>query len=305
MDTSANKRILVIGHSHLVAIARAHGFYCRQPDPRPFDVEFLQLRNRVYQPNTGFEFDDNSMLEKLLRHLRLGKEQKSGRRIRKLNPLIERRFERLLRQHRPDLIASCAMGNEYNTIAMMNHPRRFDFYLPGWPHLPTDETAEVLPVSLVEDLLHARLGKTLALYLDMISLQRATTKIHIPPPPPIRDASHIRAYPGLFNERLNKFGISPPFFRLKMWLLTCEVQRKLCEARGVNFHQLPQTIFDADGFLGPRFWGKDPSHGNLAYGKAILNSIAATSVVARITESERERASIQKLARLPFLETRA
>jgi hypothetical protein len=290
MADLVNKRILALGHSHLGALLRA----VEERGPGPVDVAFLELPDPKYQPNIASHFDQSGALSRLRRIF--GRNAKMG--ARRLNPSIGREFKRLLRRRRPDLIVSCAMGNEYNIIAMLNHPRRFDFYLPGRPDLPTDETAEVLPVDLVEDLINFRLGKKLSMYLDLIAERGGDIpKIHIPPPPPIRSADHIRSYPGHFADRVEKFGISPPFFRLKTWLLTCKVQRKLCQARGIVPYGLPGSIFDTDGFLAERFWRVDPSHGNSDYGQAILDDVAQTDFAERAMELGRERAPIQKSAK--------
>ena len=170
---------------------------------------------------------------------------------------------------------SCIMGNEYNFLALLNHPCRFDFYLPARPDLPTDENAELLPVSLVEDLMRARMEK-FELYLSALSLLSNCQIIYVPPPPPIVQAAYIEAHPALFAKRLKRFGVSPAPSRLKMWLLNCEIQRQLCERAGVILYPLPEVIFILEGFLAEPYWNEDPTHGNAAYGKVVLDEISRT-----------------------------
>ena len=274
MTTVANKHLLIFGHSHLNALRRAYRrFYGNGEDPSappPFAVTFIQLHQDVFQPNIVKERGE-----------------------RKLHDAIKQRVAVLVKKDMPSVIASCAMGNEYNTLGMLNHPQRFDFYLPSRLDLPTDETAEVLPVDIVEDLIRIRLERTLGLYLEMISGYGSVPKIHVPPPPPIRETAYIEAYPGVFGEKAKKFGVSPAFFRLKMWALTLEVQKKLCAAAGVILHSLPSSVFDADGFLAKAFLNRDPTHGNAAYGKVVLDDIARTNFSRLVMEETRERAPVQ------------
>jgi hypothetical protein len=286
MTNVINKRLLIFGHSHLNALRRAYRQFYEDGDnpaaPPPFAATFIQLRQDVFQPNIIKEGGN-----------------------RRLHGAIEQRVSALTEQRKPDVIVSCAMGNEYNTLAMLNHPRRFDFYLPSRLDLPTDETAEILPVDILEDLIRSRLVRSLGLYLELMSSYDSVPKIHVPPPPPVRETAHIEAYPSVFGEKAKKFGVSPAFFRLKMWLLTCEVQKKLCAAAGVTFHSLPNAVFDQDGFLATPFLNKDPTHGNPKYGKVILDDVARTSFPRLLMEKVVERAPVQESAELLLLAARS
>ncbi len=272
----ANKSILAIGHSHLVALQRAYRqFYIETSAPPQVTCTFMQLRDPVLTPNIVTQEGD-----------------------RKLNELIKQRLELAIQRHNPNVIVSCMLGNEYNFLAMLNHRRRYDFYLPARLDLPTDEKAEILPVDLIEDLIRSRLESSLGFLLTEVARLAAGRMIHVPPPPPVRQTAHIEAYPGVFAKRVGRLGVSPPFFRLKMWLLTCEVQRKLCENAGVILHRLPKPVFDPDGFLAEPLLNKDPTHGNAGYGKIMLEDIAGTNFQHLVMEKTSERAPIQEFAGL-------
>jgi hypothetical protein len=270
MSGVVNKSILAVGHSHLAALRRGYRRGYQQNSAPPFNFSFMRLFDDAFKPDITEE---------------------DG--VRKLNNVIPQTFEALVKRHNPDVIVSCATGNEYNFVALLNHPRRFDFYLPGRPDLPTDESAEILPVDLVEDLMRYRLRR-LSLYLSAFAPRGGGRLIHMPPPPPISDNAYIASYPSHFGEYVGKFGISPKFFRMKMWLLTCGVLKKLCEETGVIFHPVPKSVGDAEGFLATTFWNQDPSHGNFEYGKIILDDIARTNFKRLVMESPSDRSPVHE-----------
>lgn len=258
MSKIVNRAILAVGHSRLGAIRRAYQPYLKGDGARPFEFTFLRLLDDIFQPNIVSE-----------------------KGVDNLHELIPARFKEMVHQVNPDVIISCVMGNEHNFLALLNHPRRFDFYLPARPDLLTDESAEVLPVALVEDLIRARLKK-FSLYLSVLAPLSNGRMLHVPPPPPVASASHIEAHPAMFEKRLQNRGVSPAPFRLKVWLLTCEIQRQLCEDVGVAFYGLPRAVFDADGFFARSYWNEDPTHGNTEYGKLILDDIVRASFPALV-----------------------
>jgi hypothetical protein len=253
MSKIVNSAILAVGHSHLNGFRRAYNnLYNKDPSARPFKLTFMRLLDDIFKPNIVSENGAD-----------------------RLNETIPEQFKAIVHQDNPDVIVSCLMGNEHTFISLLNHPRRFDFYLPSRPDLPTDESAQILPRALVEDVLSNRLEK-FRLYLSVLAPLSNGRMIHVPPPPPIADARHIEKYPSLFEKRLLRLGVSPAPFRLKMWLLACEIQRRLCEDAGVLFYRPPDAAFDSSGFLAQACWSEDPTHGNAVYGKLLLDDISTT-----------------------------
>ena len=281
MSSVVNKSILAVGHSHLAALRRGYRRSYERSATPPFTFSFMRLLDDAFKPDITEE---------------------GG--VRKLNQLIPQTFEALVKRDNPDVIVSCITGNEYNFVALLNHPRRFDFYLPGRPDLPTDESAEILPVNLVEDLMRYRLRR-LSLYLSALAPLGGGRLIYMPPPPPISDNAYVASNPSHFGEYARKFGVSPKFFRMKMWLLTCGVLRKLCEETGVIFHPVPKSVEDAEGFLAETFWNEDPSHGNFKYGKIILDDIAGTNFRRLVVESPSDRSPLHEFTESLLLATRS
>ena len=93
---------------------------------------------------------------------------------------------------------------------------------------------------------------------------------------------------------VKKFGVSPAFFRL-----SCEADLHGAEnalrPAGVTFYSVPGSVVDPDGFLAKSFLNKNPSHGNVHYGKIILDDIAGTNFSRSMMEKMRERAPVQDL----------
>ena len=252
MDKVLNKNILGIGHSHLSALRGGYNRgYKRVGKQPPFAFSIIRLFDDEFLPNIV---------------------QEDGG-AEKLNPAIVRKFKARVRRDQPDVLVSCIMGNEHNSIALLNHPRRFDFFLPSRPDLPADESAEVLPFDLVADLIRHEY-RPLMVYFSTLAPLSGCPFVHVPPPPPIPDSDFILAHPQKFEKLLNKFGVSPKFFRMKMWLLTCDVVKSMCDEAGVIFYAIPKSLHDADGFLARPFWKEDPTHANFEYGKNILEDIA-------------------------------
>jgi hypothetical protein len=278
MRDVVNESILALGHSHLAALRRGYN-RCQRSSQPPFSFSFMRLNDEMFQPNTAFA---------------------DG--VEKLNEAIPSAFEALLTRDNPDVVVSCIRGNEANCIGLLNHPQRFDFYLPSRPDLPTDETAEILPVDLVGDLILHRL-RHLQLYLSALAPLSGGRLIHLQSPPPIGDNAYIASYPSQFGEKAKKFGVSPKFFRLKLWLLTGEVLAQLCRDVGVILHPAPQPVRDAEGFLAKKFWNEDPNHGNAQYGKVILQNIARTNFRLLVREKASERSPLREPAESLLLAT--
>ena len=82
--------------------------------------------------------------------------------------------------------------------------------------------------------------------------------------------------PRVFQENLH-LGISPPAIRRKLHELHSDIARQAYAAMNIGFLGVPSACMDADGYLLPPYWSKDPTHGNAKYGALVIQQILEQS----------------------------
>ncbi len=187
----------------------------------------------------------------------------------KLNPAVEKD----VKAHLPDsdFVVSYLGGNAHSVMGLINHRCPYDFTFEAADRLIRNR--EVVPRSLVR----SALQKVMTDHLKMFSALRALIDkpmMHCESPPPIPSDDYIRTYPGVFADRIEKRGIAPASFRLKLWKLQSEIYRAFCAAHEIEFLQIPEGTADAEGLLCSKAWGTDPTHGNIWYGEQSINRLA-------------------------------
>ncbi len=241
------------GHSHLSALFRAHHLMLRNDSlPPELETFFMRLAHDSNQPN----FTRNP---------------------RQITPELKRKIAFVLEREAPDEVVLAAMGNEYNSIALLQHPEPFDFETPFGPEARLLGAAPI-PYSAIRRFVEDRAQINVGLFIDTFAETFGGPIRVLPPPPPNPSEAHIRAYPGSFSERVSEHGVSPAPLRLKIWRLYVDVLRQLAEAAGpgrVAVADLPVTIFDDNGFLAEEYWHSDPTHGNAAYGHEVYLHLLA------------------------------
>ena len=71
-------------------------------------------------------------------------------------------------------------------------------------------------------------------------------------------------------------GLNPADLRGRFWKLYCEVLSEGLAERDIPLQALPEAVFEShhgQRFLAPEMRAKDPTHGNAAYGAAVLTAI--------------------------------
>lgn len=250
--SAVGPRLLFTGHSHLGALAQA--WTARRKAGRAGDLNVSMVR---------------------LGHQKFGPEFEVEAGTRRLTEGLIRRLKHVVRRDRPDAIVAILMGNEYNSLAMVRHPRPFDL-IPR-----TDGMDPDLP-GIPEAMMVAQLAELAAQNALMIwkaLAEDASCPIYLlPPPPPIASSAHIRSHPGQFGALVAKHGLNPAPLRRRMWLLYCQgLAQAVSGHPGTVFFDLPEDLFDG-GFLAEPHWQGDPTHGNALYGEALLTRIEARLV---------------------------
>lgn len=185
-------------------------------------------------------------------------------------PVLSDSIASQLAQH-DGLVFSMVGGAAFGVLGLLVHPRRFDFVLSESPGLFLDDSAELLPSSLVRRLLESLMADDLAVMAD-IRLHCRGRLFHIEPPPPYADAQRMlhdipwEMYPGMTRE------ISPAVFRYKLWRMQSRILMDWCSQNDVVFVSCPRESLDREGFLASSFYG-DGAHANEAYGTLLLEQM--------------------------------
>lgn len=238
----------VIGNSHVNALIFASDSYAQRTVPPPsLGFRFLGLQKPEYSP--------------MLVH-----DQTSRNTV--LNPVIIAALNETLAG--AEWVVSSLRGNAHDVLGLVNHPVPFDFVLQGHEHLPLEPDAQIIPASLMTEILTAKMNKFMHGMKHLRSLSNLPC-FHINPPPPIPSAEHIFACrSSSFHPLLEVHGLTPKLVRFKLWKLQAIISEQLCRSLGFHFVDVPPEAIDEQGFLIPEAWANNPNHGNAWYGGRVL-----------------------------------
>lgn len=181
----------------------------------------------------------------------------------RLNPRLEAMLD--------DFVISAVGGSAHDMIGLAQHPRRFDFVLPGRPDLPLDVGAEILPAAAV--------SRAIALKMEdeQLDLVRALVRpgrrvLHVESPPPSPPGDRLTEEMGMLPYAVGAAGPSSPWLRFKLWRLHSDIFRRACEAAGVEFVPHPAAALVDGVHLRPEMYDH-PCHANALYGQLVLRQI--------------------------------
>ena len=242
---------LVVGQSHVAAIraaARTH----REAFPDEPRTRVIHTVEEVHAPE----------LENVVN----GDYSRAS-----FGPQLRSAIEDQIARHAPR-VASVIGGNVHNVLALIRHPRPFDFLLAGDPGPPLGEGAELIPEALVRAVLGARLAPDFARLRALKGI--VGPFLHIESPPPVRNDAFIASRAEqAFRDRTGAPVVpADPGLRWRMWRLSSRLVQDAVEAMGCTYLPAPAAARDPDGFLRLEF-AADPTHGNEAYGELLIRAI--------------------------------
>ena len=168
-------------------------------------------------------------------------------------------------------VFSAVGGSVHSVMAMVQHPRPFDFVLPSRPDLPMIEGAEVVPFAAIR----RAMAGAVAEYLQIMRLVReqATGRVfHLEPPPPLEDGGRVlQDVPWMFFPDLTR-EVAPASLRYKCWRLHSELLAAFCAEHGVELIPAPPEAMDGRGYLKPAHY-LDAMHVNASYGALVLRQM--------------------------------
>ena len=179
-------------------------------------------------------------------------------------------------------------GSQHVARFLLHQEPDFDFVLDGYPN--REDVNHVVPLSLVRDYLDQQNFGLREILAHLGSASDCIKVVVGSPPPKNNDAilASFLADEEYFVQACERAGqnihdlrFTPALVRIKAWAV---VQALLAEAAAETdslFVGVPNSVRDEGGFLLPRYWHQDITHGNLAYGDLMWTRIVeATSAKA-------------------------
>ena len=243
--------IIGIGHSHVMSWVYAQQARVESGRPIATHLHWILLQDEEFQPNVV---------------------SSGGRMV--LNAAVRRRLDKELASLRetPPFLCTSISGNEYFYVGLTEHPRPFDFSLPGRPDLEVRSGVQIIAPSLMQKTLERSIEHSLSI---MSALRAATDLpiVFVQSPPPMPSNDFIREHPGPFREAIEENGVAPASLRMKFWLLQSAIYRQRSDELGFRYLGIPEETVDAAGFLQEVGSWPDSVHANPWYGEFVLRQI--------------------------------
>jgi hypothetical protein len=242
-------KILGLGHSHIVAIAKGcyelqhEGF---QLGGAPLASRFLYLYDPELTPTLAEE---------------------SG--AARLNP----RLCKIIEEEGADGIILSVGGNEHIALSVTQPNERFDFILGAEPELDLEPGAAVLPEAAVRETLREKMTPTLAT-IEAIRKETGAPIVCIEPPPPLPNSRVVECPQEFFRRSFDPRRLSGDVFRYKMWRVQSALYREICMREDILFAAVPAEFMAPSGMLAEFVWGADASHANALFGRRMIEAAA-------------------------------
>jgi hypothetical protein len=199
------------------------------------------------------------------------------------------RFCAEIRRYREnDFVFSAVGGNQYAMISTVQSPLDYDFLSSPVDTLISGDQTHLVPKRAIAAYIEAGIRGSVGPVLREIRKATRAKVYHLSPPPPKEDNEFIvRHFESRFAEEgLSELGPSSPSLRLKCWKTQSECLSRLCGELDIEFVAPPPKGVTPEGFLAPRYYAKDVTHGNRRYGELVLRQILKISGSAPNGEAE-------------------
>lgn len=168
-------------------------------------------------------------------------------------------------------------GNHHSILGLVNHPVPFDFILKDNPNLPLNDNAYIIPYVQVYEVMYNMIKDKVLFPIKLFSKIIKNDIYYLESPPPNPSDEHIKKYPEIFKDKIEKYGVSPKTLRFKLWRLHSSIIKMTCNECGIHFISVPEDSIDGEGFLKEKYWVEDPTHANAQYGKLVIDQIKSIS----------------------------
>lgn len=179
----------------------------------------------------------------------------------------------------PDIVLACLGGNQHNMLGTVENPVPFSVgEKSNGSTSPSSEDRVFIPLAMMEEHFDGKLQRPL-LHRIYERVPDAV-RLYLNPPPPVPDFSHIQKYPGIFRDKLD-MGSPPKPLKMQLYKIQTRSFATLSEEEKAIFVDVDPSLVNDEGFLDPKYFNKDPTHGNEAYGKVMLDKILKLAASAR------------------------
>jgi hypothetical protein len=226
--------ITIIGHSHVAAIQAAY----EKLDTPHHEVRFAQLNSPEYKPlySSGKVVLPSILMEEIERTKSCG----------------------------GNFILSIG-GAHHNVLGLTNHPIPFSItdYVEGKSHIPR---------TVFYDVMRHQLSWQLKIMHAVVESVHPEKFVQLQSPPPVDDDIYLMKAPGVYGEQMSEYGIAPARERFIIWRIQSDIFEQTTLSLGGQFVTAPKSMVADNGFLDRKAW-RDPTHGNIHYGHAVLAQI--------------------------------
>ncbi|MGP6088766.1 hypothetical protein [Antarctobacter jejuensis] len=194
--------------------------------------------------------------------------------------VIGRRVPRLLRAIalglRPHAVCLCLMGNQHNIHGLFEHPVPWSLGPLGTDTpTPDGQSRVVLPESVMRDVLDREIAPLNSLAQMLFQTWPKARRLILAPPPPVGALGREIDLPRHFEDRAS-VRLAPRSLHRRLYELQNDLYGEYAKTCGAEIVGPLDHVKTKDGFLAPAFWGRDPTHGNLAYGRVMRDRLLET-----------------------------
>lgn len=174
-----------------------------------------------------------------------------------------------------DFVFSAVGGNQYAVISTVRNPVEFDFLTSSADPNGPAEGAALVPFRALAAYIEKGVRGTMRPVLKQIREATSARVFHLAPPPPKEDNAFIATHfeSRFAGEGIENLGPTQPALRLKCWQVQLRCLADLCNELGIELVMPPKHGVTAEGFLAPRCYAKDVTHGNRRYGEFVLKQM--------------------------------
>lgn len=254
-DPASWRSLLVIGHSHVLAL-RAAAIARREAHPDRPRARTIHLLDPAFGGELAGERPEEGFSE--------------GVRTAILDQIARRR----------PFVASAIGGHAHVVTSLLQPGRRFDFVLSAGPDTP--EALEQLPPDPQAEIIgeadaRRMLAGALVFELTRLRILRDLVGpfVHLQPPPPVRRTDWLFAHAESFfrdDPAFSQEAIAPAGVRYRMWRLAMRIVGEECARLGCRVIPIPREACGAAGMLRPSLAG-DATHGNPHFGELMLREL--------------------------------